>query len=550
MSIPSTIKLIRAALDEHTHYWDKLRPDMVRLNNMYTSQFWKTEPWDDSMIRIESPEGYAFIEGYVASLFSKAPAVSVSDDITGEGDADMTKEVVDRFLYDTHRECESATRQALIYTHAFLKLAPRDSDNILDMVALRALPPWEVILDRSSVRFEDQRFMGHVYYMPVSDARDRWGAKQFVGIPKEEFLCKDERKNSEIPKEFLYIQVVEFYNMLDDELYFWSPQYSNGDKLLETLPIPVRTHDDRPLPALAPLYFVRQPSVPLEGISSLERQYDPIKEKNIIRSFWANSVRADTRKYLYKEGAFDSEQLAKLTSGVEQAMIGVDEDNLSDLISPVPNTPISSNHDRYLARIDDDLSKGSVLAPFTRGEGTKGATATEIRAMYAYSSSEIGRLARERDAMIEKVSEIYTRMLVTLIEDENARITILVNGKPALLSVKKLDGKFKFQALDMASTPLAEDMKQQSFLALIPILQSVGISQNQIREQLVRLFGDILPSAWAEAEAEAEAEQLPEAPGAGPAALGAEQGLPPGASSQGAPVGPDGLPLIPKPGEL
>ena len=547
MSNPSSIKLVRAALEEHTHFWDKLRPDMERLNNMYTSQFWKSEPWSDSMIRLELPEGYAFIEGYVASLFSKAPAVSVSSDITSEGDADITREVVDRFLYDTHKECEAATRQALIYTHSFLKLAPRVSDNILDMIALRAIPPWEVILDRGAIRFEDQRFTGHVYYMPISDAKSRWGSKRFKGIPKEDFLNKADNKGSSIPNEFLYIQVVEFYNITDDELYFWSPQFKNGDDLLEKLPIPVRTHDDKPLPALAPLYYVRKPAIPLEGLSSLERQYDMYKEKNIIRSFWANSIRADTRKYLYKEGSFDAEQRAKLSSGVEQELIGVDEESLDGLILPVPNTSISSNHDRYMARIDDDLAKGSVMAPFTRGEGTKGATATEIRAMYAYSSSEIGRLARERDAMIEKVAEIYTRMLVTLIEDEDERMTIIVGGKPEFLTIAKLDGKFKFQALDMASTPLAEEMKQRSFLELIPVLSNLGITKDQIREHLVSLFSDVLPASWAEAVVP---EPQPGAPAGGPETLRTPAALPPELSSQGPQIGKDGLPIIPNPGEL
>lgn len=540
MTVNDKTALIRAALLEHTKFWEDLKMDMVRLDNMYSSRFWETEPWDDSMIRIETPDGYAFVEGYVASLFSKAPAVSVEADATGNGDADVVKELVDRFLYDTHKEMESSTRQSLIYTHSFAKLAPRESNNILDSVGLRAVPPWEVILDRGATKFEEQRFTAHVYYMPLPDAKARWGNRDFVGIPKEEFLKgKPNDNNANIPSEYLYIRVVEFYNLITDELYFWTQEWSNGSKLLESLPIPVRTHDDKPLPAIAPLYFVRKPSVPLEGLSSLERQYDGVKEKNILRSFWANAVRRDTRQYLYKEGAFDDEQLAKITSGVDGALIGLDEDNLNGLIVEVPTTPISSNHDRYLQAIESDLNKGSVLAPFTRGEATKGATATEIRALYAYSSSEVGRLARERDAMIEKISEIYVRMIALLIDDDDVTETLIVNGKPELLSTEKLDGKFKFQALDMASTPLAEEIKQQQFIGLIPVLSQLGISNNQIREQMVHLFSDILPADWAEAE---PAPEPAAAPQAAPTAPGVPQGTP---APEGAPVGPDGLPSVP-----
>ena len=61
-------------------------------------------------------------------------------------------------------------------------------------------------------------------------------------------------------------------------------------------------------------------------------------------------------------------KLAKITAGIDGAMIGVDEESLDGLIREVPVTPISSNFDRYLAQIEGDLSRGSILAPFTRGE--------------------------------------------------------------------------------------------------------------------------------------------------------------------------------------
>lgn len=509
MGVVDKIKLIRAALTEHETYWDNQRSNMRRLNNVYANKFWSSESWPEDSIRVESPEGYAFVEGYVASLFSKAPAMSVESDITGEGDAEVTKEVVDRFLYNSFKQCEAATRQALIYTHSFIKIAPASSDSLLDRVTMRAVPPWEIIVDKDASSWEEQRFCGHIYYVSIPAARKRWGNRKYKGIPKEDYLQKSVLNGEDLPPEYLYIRVIEFCDLVEDRLYFWSAEYSNGEKLLDDVEIPIRTYDDNPLPTIAPLYFVRQPSIPLEGISSLERIYDAIKEKNIVRSFWANAIRRDTRQYLYLEERLDSEQIAKLTSGADGAMVGIEGTSLEGLIKEVPNTPISYNHDKYLSMVQSDLEKGAVMAPFTRGESSRGATATEIRALYAYSSSEVGRLARERDSMLEKIAEIYIRTIATLIDEEEP-LTIIINGKPHLLSEKDLDGKFKFQTLDMASTPLADEMKQQQFISLLPIFEQLGISKDQIRAQFVHLFSDIIPSDWGEAlEAQQEPAQSP-----------------------------------------
>ncbi len=138
----------------------------------------------------------------------------------------------------------------------------------------------------------------------------------------------------------------------------------------------------------------------MEGLSAVARVYDQFYEKNILRTYWANAVRRDSRQYLYREGMVDEEALAKITAGVDGAMIPIDSDTLSGIIVPVGVEPISSNFDRYLAAIEGDINRGSSLAPFARGEATK-ATATEITALAAYSASEIGKLARERDNAIE-----------------------------------------------------------------------------------------------------------------------------------------------------
>jgi hypothetical protein len=246
----------------------------------------------------------------------------------------------------------------------------------------------------------------------------------------------------------------------------------------------------------------------MEGYSSLYRIYDQIFEKNIVRSFWANAVRRDSRQYLYKEGALDEDSLAKITAGVDGAMIPVDADSLEGIIKPVEVVPLSGNFDRYLGSIESDLQRGSVLAPFVGGEATK-ATATEVAALASYTASQIGKMARERDEAIENVALVYTRMLVDLLKSEDAEDTVVSDGEVYRVTAEKLEGKFRFAAADQTNTPVASIMKRQELVELLPVLQGLGIDPSKIKEELIRQFD--LPKEFS--------EPSPKAPVAAPTAV-------------------------------
>jgi hypothetical protein len=329
-----------------------------------------------------------------------------------------------------------------------------------------------------------------VYYISIPEAKERFGNKDFTGVQKVDYfnpqIKTQTRKSVELPEEYLYIQVVELYDMLYDSLYFWSPQYSNGDKLLDKAAIPVRTFDDKPLAPLVPVYYSRIPDSPLIGMSAMSRIYDQITEKNSLRTYMANAVRRDSRQWLYREGKIDEEALAKISAGQDGAMIAVDSDELSGLILPVPNTPISSDHDRYLSYIEQDIARGSILAPFTRGEATN-ATATEITALAQYSASEIGKLARDRDEAIENIAMIYLRIL-SFNADAGDKAVILVNKTAKVVTPEDLDAKFNITALDQGYQPLSDAIEKQNLVQLLPILTQLGVPADKIREEIIRKF--------------------------------------------------------------
>ena len=510
-------KFIRIIFVDHKDYWRQQAGSLKRYKNAYESKFWQEEQYDSTMIRVETADAYSYIESYISSLFSKTPSVVIGADIAATGgDPKLAQAAANRFLYNQREQLEIATRLALIYQFSALKLSPMESDEMLDKVTIRAIPCWEVMLDRDATAATDQRFIGHTYYLNMVEAKRKFGNKKFVAVPKENYFDEGggpvsytKQDYNDLPDDYLYIEIVELYDLLHNEVYYWSPSYKNGDGIILRSEIPVRTYNDLPLAPIVPLFYSRSPSKPMEGLSSLARLYDQFYEKNILRTYWANAVRRDSRQYLYREGMVDEESLAKITAGVDGAMIAIDSDTLSGIIMPVGVEPISSNFDRYLAAIDGDINRGSALAPFSRGEATK-ATATEITALAQYSASEIGKLARERDNSMENIVNVYIRTLVLLAE-EGDKAVLNVEGEGKVITPEDLEGKFRINALDQGSTPLSDAIRKQNLLSLLPTLQGLGVPPEKIKEEIIRAYE--LPKTFLEAIPEA-----PAAPAASPSA--------------------------------
>ena len=532
MSKAEAITLISAACAAHTQFWDEQRPLLRKLRALYSTRFWAgiTAPDDDAMpYRVETSDAFAFVESFVSTLFTRDPAVEVSYDASAEGKPDVARAASNVFLHRQREALERATRLALIYPMSFVKLAPRDSTDPINRVNVRAVAPWEIILDRDAERWDEQRYVGHRYFLPVLDAKKRFGSKDFKPVGRKDFFEQDvtgrqaRDKTAKVPEKYLFVEIVEFYDFEQDKLSFWSPQYNEGKKLLDHEDIPVRSYDDEPMSPIIPLYYAYQPDRPLDGYSALSRVYDQFSEKNIFRTFMANATRRDSRQFLVRAGAFSAEQMQKLCSGADGAYAETEsQEAFGNLIAPVPNVPLNSNFERYLGQVESDIQVASAISMFTRGEATK-ATATEITALSSYAASAVGKMARERDAMIELLSQTYVRMLHLLTEAKDKAV-VTVDGKPTIVNAEMLDGRFRYAALDQAATPLSDALKRQQFLSILPVLGQVGVDPKKIREYVVREFD--LPPSFAE-------DPEPE-PGAAPGPGGAS------VSAADVPAGPEG----------
>lgn len=512
---------IEYVLDEHQDFWDSQRPELERYKNVYECRFWEESSYgamyggNNNQMAIQTSEGYGYIESFIASLFAKNPAVVLKKGLKNKGDVQKAQEVANRFLVQCRHEIENAARLALIYPMSFMKLVPMPEGDLYNQVIPVSVSPWDIILDRDAPRFDRQRYIGHKYQMPLSEAKDKFGAKKFITERKEHYFKNgygidpnlgDEGEPPQSKSELSqYVTIIEMYDLINDELIFYCPHMARENKVLERSDfIPFRDAEGKPCVPIVPLYFNRIPSQPLLGYSAMKRVYDQLYEINTIRSFMANSVRKASRQYLVKAGLLDGESMAQLTSGIDGLFVEVEDENLDGAIRAIPHNPMPTELNTYHNEVKRDLDQGSILAPFTRGEAMSNrTTASEITALAAYSSSELGRLARERDGMIEEMAMKFLSMTATLLDGEQPQV-LSVGTETLIVKPEDLNGDFGAYASDQASTPLSETIAKRQLLENIPTLVGLGVPKEKVLKEVVRLLN--LPEDFGE---------IPEAPEGG-----------------------------------
>ena len=504
-------KTIEAYYTNHERYWDQQRPELRQLRAAYLTRYWDKLEAPQQVV-IETSRAYEFIEGYIASLFARSPSIIVKGDVRGLGNPQIVQALCNNFLDGIRSQLEDASRLALINPCAFMKLLPNDHRDPFKRVSVCAIPPWDVIVDDDAGAWSDQKFVAHRYHVTLKEAREKYGPKKFTAHPLIRFLERisgDDGYNNktfqDTEPEFQYVELVEFYDLVNDKLYVWSPDYRSGEKFLYdgiVLPegkednirevkysaIPFRDATDNPISPIIPLFFSRQPDIPMRGYSALRRVYDQVQELNILRTYQASMVRRSARQWVVEAGVFDAEAMSKLAQGVDGEFIEVElsqGQQLGNSILAVPHTPVPAELERYVQQVQDDFERGSVLAPFTRGESSR-ATATEITALAAYSSSEIGRLARERDAAVEYIAEVFISMIRLYIQDDGD--VILIDGEPTVIKSEDLTGDFTYYANDTGATPISEAVKKQEFLTVMPTLLELGTSPVEVLSHLIRLL--------------------------------------------------------------
>ena len=516
---------IRDMLDRHDMYFQHRRGRLREMRRLYLTRFWEDDTGraGDGVLRTEVPKAYAVVESYLGSLYAKNPSVRVEPDIRDRGTPEVAQATANQYLLTIREQIEDATRLALIYPCSFVKLCPEENVDPLKRISCSALPPWEVIVDATAASWDQQRHVGHVYLMPLAEAAVRYAK------PEEDFRSREYTKWIEgegvggarqtldltsTSDSDRWVRIVEMYDLLADKLLVWSPDYAEGDDFLftgvtvqvgalepdeedpevdivhETTGIPYKSASNQPVIPIIPLYFSRDPDAPLRGYSLIGRSIDQFRELNLLRTYQAQGVRRMARQWLVRAGFLSPDAAAKVSAGLDGEFIECDVlpgMPLEGNMTPVPNAPIPGDIAAYALTVQSDINDAGLLAPFTRGEVTK-STATEQNLLSAFTSSEVGRMARIRDSVITNIANTYNVMLSVVLGDDAEPLALPNPVGPTILSADDLTGDFGYWAVDAGTTPMSDLFKQQSLERLAPVLVQLGADPTLILEEMVRVF--------------------------------------------------------------
>lgn len=423
----------------------------------YTTNYWKhvrgyhnSSKRDHSRgtdIDIEVNRLWGVITSYLSALYPRANRAVVGPDAIGTGDASKAELVVNRWLSSNriHKRVMSGLRQALLYPGCGAKVGYYPGrGNPLDRVWMRVIPWWEIVLDSDVGDAEDERFRGHLYYRLKGEVEEEYEIQDLAGTSRDDFLhgsfkdvndkTKKYGKNKQAESdESAFVRVLELCNLKDTwsdpenpdiiyqgrlEIYVLG-QGKLSNKPIWIGPLPFAEVDGEPMPHLVPLIFNSEPEYPLRGLSHSARILPQIQELNAYRSFMAMATRKDTRQFITRKGTFGSDELTDLTEGHDGLILQLDQDYdrpLSDAIMGLPNSPISSNVDQYMAIVQDDLERNIGMSPSARGIVTK-ATAFEVQAVQQYTESDFGMHASIKDEWLAHLCRVVLRALIACMQD-------------------------------------------------------------------------------------------------------------------------------------
>ena len=486
---------IQSVISDHNTRWDNMRSDMSRYERSYRARMWDRMDGD---VIVETPDGHSLVEGYIASLFPKRPAVELIDDPQDRGDPDLVRRISNHFLAPTSAILKRAMRYAFTFPCAFLKLGFKEADLVIDQVDIRAVHPWDVVVDLDADTWDRQRWMGHRYWLSVGEAKKRWPGRQWKGARRSPYLDEGsvrrpetDTSGSDLIDEVL---IYELYFPKQDRLVFYSEYVSKKSGIVRQGKIPYRKGDGTPLVPIVELFFKEDLRQPLRGQSTMALMYDQLWEKNNLRTERARDVRRNARQIAIRAGSMSDEDKSVFNMNEDGAILELDlppEIQANQAMAIVPQQTVSRDYDLYEARIDSDLSTGDVRSPITRGQST-GASATEIAALTQYLATEVGQMAVIRDAMFAKCAEVYIAIIKWRFETEkhpeDLKTPILIEKKPKVISQTALEGYFQFIAVDQGSTPVGKAIERAQLERLAPVLVQLGADPAALLRELALKF--------------------------------------------------------------
>ena len=408
-------------------------------------------------------------------------------------------------------------------------MIPQTSMSVVeDQPFVERISPFDMFVDPEATCMADAKWIGQRVIRRLEDAktdknykpsaRKRLTADAML-YPMYESSSRQEREEFLLEEE--RVAIYEYYDIANNTM---SVSSLTGDEFLVD-PIPMPYAYGQPFVMLrnydVPDYFY--PMGDLEAIESLQLELDK------TRSQLVNARKRYARKYLYHERSFGPEGREALESDQDGRLVPVVDENkpLSEVVIPMPQTPLSPEVYNTSAIIEDDIAAVSGVSEYARGQFPEiRRTATEASLIADAGNAR----AADKLAIVELGIGHVARRIIQLMQQfmtgEQVARVVGRGGESLFVTYNRDDivGEYDYSVEGGSTQPTNDTIRKQQAVSLLnamaPLVGTVIDPTALARHVLQRGFDIKDPDKFLMEQA----PMMPEGPAGAPAPPGGPGG--------------------------
>lgn len=485
---------------EHSRRWrkeEKYDDLWQRMIDLYRGKHHRTDIKEDQLL---VNMAFSTINIVAPSVAVNHPKITVNARRPDDADKAIVTEAIVNYWwrhYDCQKEFRRAVKDTLICGHGWVKTGYRyveeekatennfdsydelaedreenaaESNLIVkeDRPFVERVSPFDMYVDPDATSMEDARWIAQRIRRPLEDIKKD---KRYNSTARAEATPSHYSKwgqdsfrprRSQDPQD-AYVEIWEWYDIDRNTLSVFC---DGSDKFLVA-------PKEIPFAFGQPFVMIRNYDVPetfypmgeLEAIEPLQH------ELNQTRTQMMNHRKRFSRKWLYKESAFDTDGRQALESDEDNVMVPViTDENLSNVLSPMPaviNPPELYNQSDL---ISSDMNRVSGVSEYQQGAMPEiRRTATEAAIVQDASNAR----ASDKLAIIERAIGECARHLVMLAQQfmtgEQAVRIIGSEAQPLWLTFDRdyIQGEFDYEVEGGSTAPMNESFRRQRALQIV-----------------------------------------------------------------------------------
>lgn len=404
-----------------------------------------------------------------------------------------------------------------------------------DRPFVERVSPFDVYVDPDATSIEDAKWIAQRVRRPLMDVRsdqryNRQARMDAAATQYNKWSSNEERPRASQEDKDAYVDVWEFYDIRRGTMSV----FANGCDGFLVNPSPMPYAFGHPFVMLRN-YDVPEHFYPMGELEAIEPlQY----ELNATRTQMMNHRKRFSRKWLYKETAFDGPGRDALESDEDNVMVPVISDEpLQAVVQAMPAIVNPPDMYNITNQIMQDMDRISGVAEFMRGGASEiNRTATEAAMMQDAMNARTSDKLAEVERAIASAAKRLIGLAQQFLTGEHVARVVGSMAMPIWVNFDRdyILGEFDFEVEAGSTQPVNESFRRQMALqmvdAMAPFVGAGVVDMAALARHVLQFgFGVKTPEAFLAQPQQAQPGMEGAPPQGGPAPM---DGLPPGVNPE------------------